>query len=623
MQYKLGNEWNDIHQLRRKGVTTREFWEFLFRSPPHLQAYEQSPEVGLLVVEIWRLLFAPIRRTHLEHWETSVSENSAETPWWHIVKTFPENNYESFLREIEPLYAKAHTEREIVNTLKGLFEALKHPSILIQIQAIRTLRATQLVDPEIFDEVHPFLKAKNTDLRYEALRTLIPFATEYPKLLQDFILRAEDPITMIQEQAILSLGSFPEASEEVLPILYNALTSGNAYPYLQQNAVIALGKLGISNSKILNHLKMILLGEFNLLLRREITYTLGILDEAPNQLLPVFHDLLADTDIEIRRYAIMALRRKGTLAYAALPRLIRAMEDPEDEIRREVAPTLGKIQSNQAVPVLIKALDDSNDIVRRNAVKALGYIGRNASSAIPALFKKISDTDEYFLMNVVESLQILGVESIHIENALESRRQIQETSEALLLLLKSSSLESRIYASWAFGHLKKLTEQAVSGLIEALQDEHKWVRRNTAWSLGNFGATTKSAIPALIQRLHDENIDTVRNVARALGNIGDPSAEVTTVLWDMTYELDKHFCFWRAIALGKLNRYSLRILSTLQDALLDEDYYYVRKNAAEALGALGKVAIRAVPTIKRALNDLSEEVRQQANVALNQIYEQI
>src|SRR3989442_266908 len=62
----------------------------------------------------------------------------------------------------------------------------------------------------------------------------------------------------------------------------------------------------------------------------------------------------------------------------ALPRLRAVLKDPNPELRRTAAQSLGKIARKEAVPALVDALCDPDAGVRRHAAWALGMIGEDA-----------------------------------------------------------------------------------------------------------------------------------------------------------------------------------------------------------------------------------------------------
>src|SRR2546427_144669 len=62
----------------------------------------------------------------------------------------------------------------------------------------------------------------------------------------------------------------------------------------------------------------------------------------------------------------------------ALPHLRAVLKDPNPELRRTAAQSLGKIARKEAVPALMEALCDPDAGVRRHAAWALGMIGEDA-----------------------------------------------------------------------------------------------------------------------------------------------------------------------------------------------------------------------------------------------------
>jgi HEAT repeat protein len=116
-----------------------------------------------------------------------------------------------------------------------------------------------------------------------------------------------------------------------------------------------------------------------------------------------------------------------------------------------------------------------------------------------------------------------------------SERKILETREQLY---KDVTLKRVAHIS-----------RAVEPLINALQDDHEWVRRSAAEALGRIDHV--SAVEALINALKDMDEQVRQKAAEALGEIGDP-----------------------------------RAIEPLIVALEDKDEK-VRQSAAEALGKIG------------------------------------
>ncbi|MDB9423549.1 HEAT repeat domain-containing protein, partial [Microcystis aeruginosa CS-564/01] len=135
--------------------------------------------------------------------------------------------------------------------------------------------------------------------------------------------------------------------------------------------------------------------------------------------------------------------------------LNQALEDSDNDVRRNAVEALGKIGSETAIPGLLKALEDSDRFVRWKAAEALGKIG--SETAIPGLLKALEDSDWYVRRNAAEALGKIG------------------------------------------------SETAIAGLLKALEHPNKDVRENAAFALGDIGSET--AIPGLLKALEHSNSD--------------------------------------------------------------------------------------------------------------------
>jgi len=107
---------------------------------------------------------------------------------------------------------------------------------------------------------------------------------------------------------------------------------------------------------------------------------------------------------ELHKRAI--LKHLHELGKQSLPPLIRALKDPDVQMRRNAALEFlnlaggfavelrPKLDISEALPDLIQALNDSDSSVRAWTAQAIGEIGPNAKGAIPALVTLLNDPDE-------------------------------------------------------------------------------------------------------------------------------------------------------------------------------------------------------------------------------------
>jgi len=91
--------------------------------------------------------------------------------------------------------------------------------------------------------------------------------------------------------------------------------------------------------------------------------------------------------------AIEILRWIGPEAKAAVPALVKTLEDSDTNVRWSAAEALGHIGpvTDEVMPALVKTLRDTNPNVRWFAAWALGEIGQEAKTAVPELKKLLVD----------------------------------------------------------------------------------------------------------------------------------------------------------------------------------------------------------------------------------------
>jgi HEAT repeat protein len=140
---------------------------------------------------------------------------------------------------------------------------------------------------------------------------------------------------------------------------------------------------------------------------------------------------------------------------ANVPVLVRALNDPDPEIRAFSANLLQHSKNPSVIPYLEAKLTDENASVRKSALTALG--GLSAVETIPAIVLVLDDEDDF----------------------------------------------TRCQAAYVLGVLKD--EQAVYPLVQLLEkDPYAVARQTAANSLGEIG--DKHAVPPLINSLNDKNV---------------------------------------------------------------------------------------------------------------------
>lgn len=187
-----------------------------------------------------------------------------------------------------------------------------------------------------------------------------------------------------------------------------------------------------------------------------------------------------------------------------------------------------------------------------------------------------------------------------------------------LLMNKDNSVNLRSMCAKAIANFKDTS--AVTPLLYCLndKDEHYRVRLSCADALGRVG--DKYAVAPLINIVQDEDEKSVyvrESAVVALGMLGDMRAidPLVSILETKKGFIDK-FTFLKEKAievLGKFNFSNDRVLKALEHSLMDESAQ-IRINAIEAL--MESEDERAYKLIKEMLEDLNEEVKKNALIAL-------
>ncbi|NET43386.1 HEAT repeat domain-containing protein [Okeania sp. SIO2B3] len=210
--------------------------------------------------------------------------------------------------------------------------------------------------------------------------------------------------------------------------------------------------------------------------------------------------------VEVERLELPVLLKVELAALtksdAAVPGLVKLLEDSDSNVRMRAADALGKIGSETAIPELIKLLEDSDYSVRHSAAEALGKIG--SETAIPELIKLLENSDSGVRHSAAEAL-----------GEINSETAIPE----LIKLLENSDSGVRHSAAEALGEIN--SETAIPELIKLLENSDSGVRETVANTLGEIGEET--VIFELTKLLENSKADLHETAAYIIEKIGSKS----------------------------------------------------------------------------------------------------
>lgn len=330
-----------------------------------------------------------------------------------------------------------------------------------------------------------------------------------------------------------------------------------------------------------------------------------------------------------RAIAAWALGQIGPAARPVAPALVKALDDPDDQVRANAAEALRWVRpkSSEVVAALARRLSDPTPMVRSCASGALWDMAPQSRAAVPALIQLLYDPDLASMGAIC--LQELGpLASNAVPHLIEVVKQgvagplPRKAFSARARDQKDPSAHNRAMAAKALGRIGFATADVVDTLEAALkyppslegtpERMSSWVCQNAAQALGRLGTNAASAVPALIEALGHTNPPALEEVALALGAMGAQARSALPWLGSLLSELPEPFArragigedrkwemFWlkgavaRAISqLEPSNEIALTVLFEMADG----DYAGRRR-----LAELGNTAKGLVPKISEQL----------------------
>lgn len=168
----------------------------------------------------------------------------------------------------------------------------------------------------------------------------------------------------------------------------------------------------------------------------------------------------------------------------ALPTLVAALGDDAVGARLMALESLGEIDAPvELAPEVAKALKDPVRSVRIAAVEVFARMEPDASVALPVLIDALGDASPTVREDAAAELGLLGVDAVPALDALDR--------------LLTDPEYPRVAAALAVWRISG-RQQAISILIDALDDEEPYTSAQAAIALGRIGRPAQAAMRALI-----------------------------------------------------------------------------------------------------------------------------
>ncbi len=346
---------------------------------------------------------------------------------------------------------------------------------------------------------------------------------------------------------------------------------------------------------------------------------------------PHLVNALADSNEEIRRAASGALEEidaewtQSDKARNTLPDLIKHLLNKDGHIRIAAADALERLDpqwpeaeaAHSVIPNLVNALFEKENGVRIAGADVLGAIGPSAAKAVPHLAKALSTPDKVFRVSVAEALGRMGPVA-------------EESAPSLIKILA----DGEEVADAAAESLGKMGPGAILNLVEALRENDGNIRNGAALALDTIDPEwresdiARDAVGRFVNIMGDSFSSKRGGAAEALGIIG--SAEVIPHLIHVLADGEGDVRIAAVQALERIDTdwqqsdTARQTIPHLIKSLIDNDPN-IRTAATEALGKINPewqqsaIARKAIPQFAKALSNTLPTVRSAAAGALGAI----
>ncbi len=196
-------------------------------------------------------------------------------------------------------------------------------------------------------------------------------------------------------------------------------------------------------------------------------------------------------------------------AASATPQLIRALEDPESEVRMRAAKSLGVVGGKASAPALVRALDEPNRWSTIRIADILTSMGRDVVDDLLAAFDELSPRGKVAAIDVLARIHSLKASGWLEQRLGEDDADVRarachalgvignpESGPVLVRALEDPEWPVRAMAAKALGLIRH--RDAIESLCAALRDRQWWVRSNAAEALRRMGPRGMDALERML-----------------------------------------------------------------------------------------------------------------------------
>jgi len=375
-------------------------------------------------------------------------------------------------------------------------------------RSLREKGESEVEKAGVIPDIIPFLKDPNPEAKIIASNIIGNCWTFPEAALTTLIEGFNEPNPEVRASFVRALGSGRARAVEAVQPLAKLAREDNS-SIVRKDAIEALGRIGKSNSEVLDSLQLAL-GDNDAELRLAAVKTLGSLEGFYEERAVIVADALQDEELDVRRNAGSVLSRLDEAVAKVITQLIEALNDPDSIVRIRVLASMQNLDGD-TLGVIIDSvaeilLKDEDPDVREEAGKVILEAGPVAASVLPALDTALSDEES----SVVVTVAVILLELVP-----------EEVNRAIPRLVEILATEDPATGRQVGVILNDIGEPAVNPLMELLDRDSVEAKSRSATVLGWIGSPAEPAVSRLKALFRDENEEDIvrRDAYRAITNI--------------------------------------------------------------------------------------------------------
>lgn len=300
--------------------------------------------------------------------------------------------------------------------------------------------------------------------------------------------------------------------------------------------------------------------------------------------------------------------------------LTNALDSADPEVQKNASELLQRMASNwefvipdrslATIVAILKASHSST--VKCNLVRTIGYVGPRNDKLQPLILD---------LMKKDEDVSVRSAAADALSNFMreEKASAADEAVKVMCYCLKSDiSPHVRRSVAQAMGNLPGPSDEVLTALVEAMDDNYKQVRTTASSSLSRFGARAKAALPQILAMFKEEKEWSSRQqTLNAMVQIDRKNPKVVEALIDALD--DPNLQNYSLSYLHQLGADAAPAVPRLIKILEPENNMNIRLQSINLLGSIGPKAHAALPSLNKLSESADGALKSSADNAIRRI----